>query len=74
MEKTEWVSVRDRLPDERQKVLFVVVPSDEDYAGTVQAGRYTSFKYNDGFVDAEFSFPGRTTHATYWMPLPDPPA
>jgi hypothetical protein len=70
---SEWISVKDRLPEERQKVLFVVDSSDKDYANTVQAGRYNSFKYNDGFIDHEFSFPGRTTHATHWMPLPEPP-
>ena len=70
---SEWISVEDRYPGQGQKVVFVVASHDDNYAGTVQAGRYHYEKYGGGDGYHTFSFPGRGTSATHWMPLPTPP-
>jgi len=65
-----WISVKDRYPEDGQLVLFVVANDVDYYAGTVQAGRY---RFEGGKYHT-FSFPGRGTSASHWMPLPSPPA
>jgi hypothetical protein len=68
----DWIPIEKALPENGQRVLFVVYPQDEQYAGTIQAGRFMIEEYgNDSY--AIFSFPGRGSGATHWQPLPEPP-
>jgi hypothetical protein len=57
--KAEWVSVSDRVPENRVEVL---VFSDEDYGFAWYAGGEW---HGHGFPDGET--------VLYWMPLPEPP-
>ena len=63
---SEWISVKDRLPETHENVLFC-----ED--GNVRIGYYLGATYSKRvatFRDlrSAFSFCG-----THWMPLPEPP-
>lgn len=69
-----WINVKDRYPENGQEVLFIVEAGDEDYAGSIQKGRYHRYRFSDGEIDHEFSFPSRGTRASFWMPCPEPPA
>ena len=62
----EWISVKDRLPEPQQPVLFVVGPKSKDYAGTVLGGKYVNEVWG-------FATPGAGFDAAYWMPMPEPP-
>lgn len=68
-----WISVKDRYPENGQEVIFVVEAGDEDYAGSIQKGHYHQYRFRDGEIDHEFSFPSRGTRASFWMPCPEPP-
>ena len=57
----QWISVKDRLPEEKQRVLTV------DDSGYVVVN-CISLRFGGWFNDA---FGGRRT--THWMPLPQPP-
>lgn len=63
----KWISVKEGLPNEAQKVLFY---HDGDYyVGVVQ------IIYSDGYVvfkelSGAFMY---NIPATHWMPLPEPP-
>jgi hypothetical protein len=60
----QWISVKDRLPDDRASVAFVVEckGSHFDYLhGRVLGGTYVA---NQGF-----GVPGLTIGASHWMPL-----
>lgn len=57
-----WISVDDRLPENRNDVLVVIS------LGIMFVAWYDSF-YNN-----EWMYDGVTLHnVTYWMPLPQPP-
>lgn len=59
--QSEWISVAERLPEEKQKVLLYS-PADGIQIGhrLDEVGRFYVSK----------SYPDRPTH---WMPLPEPP-
>lgn len=67
---SEWVSVKDRLPEEGQTVAFVVKSINREYENNkVLGGRYVGNKYGcPGFCT-----PGIEWEGKYWMPLPKPP-
>lgn len=66
--KTQWISVKDRLPDIYQRVLILIrgrifISSIEEEYGD---------EYRDGairFWDGDWDWP----EVTHWMPLPAPP-
>ena len=66
---SEWISVKDRLPEEGQSVAFVVRGDDPLYKGRVLGGNY--IRICAGV--SEFCHPGRSYFASHWMPLPPPP-
>ena len=64
---SDWISVKDRLPENMQTVAFVAWSEFSDrYNGRVLGGRY------DSLLDC-FSIPGACFEASHWMPLPKPP-
>lgn len=69
----EWISVKDRLPEKYQKVLFYVLERKEIYSGYYVQDAYrdiqSTYKFREMFDD--WWFEGETV--THWMPLPTPP-
>lgn len=71
---TEWISVKDKMPDKRQQVLFT-------NGFTVLKGIFVPLFSNE-YRDIENVFCGEnggifTTenwNVTHWMPLPNPPS
>ena len=64
-----WISVKDRLPEDRQSVAFVVQCGGKVWGylnGRVLGGNYSQ-------AYGGFSVPGLTVPASLWMPLPSPP-
>lgn len=62
----EWISVKDRLPEEGKFVLVTgnLYPN-KHVGGTMAVSRRIDVTYWSGF--------GRTGNITHWMPLPEPP-
>ena len=57
--KTEWISVKDQLPDDADLVLVY----------SERSGVRTDYYYND-----EWEYYDRNQiEITHWMPLPEPP-
>jgi hypothetical protein len=73
-EAETWISVEERLPDELQRVSFVVKSRDEAYNGKVLGGKYTGDPKSEyPSRKNEFSTPGIGWEASHWMPAPAPP-
>lgn len=67
---TEWISVKDRLPDFFDEVL--VYNSCCDDSGISIAWRKQG--NNGGWVwDSRMVYPDDLVGVTHWMPLPNPP-
>lgn len=64
-----WVSVKDRLPEDKQTVAFVVAKETSGIdAGRVLGGRFMAGPYGG------FGIPGiGGFYVSFWMPLPPPP-
>lgn len=63
---TKWISVKDRLPNDMDRVAFVAISQHDYLNGKTFGGVYN--KPNDLFC-----MPGLGLIATHWMPLPDAP-
>lgn len=65
----QWIRVEDRLPEDRQDVTFVVRASGpfQYLNGRVLAGTFIASYCGD------FSVPGLTVGASYWMASPAAP-
>lgn len=59
--KQEWISVEDRLPEVRQRVLLY------SYHDGINTG-YRADEIGRFYVDKSYPY-----RPTYWMPLPEPP-
>lgn len=53
----DWISVEDRLPEDRQEILY--------YTDALKKLKVNTMCY------VEYIF--KTMKATHWMPLPEPP-
>ena len=76
MSSDEWISVKDRLPENGQVVAFIVDKSVDYYGGSICAGRAISFDYGpDRVKGMDFSTWGLrfSNSVSYWMPLPPLP-
>ena len=63
---TKWISVKDQMPKDEQKVLFFVRDRENMYAGQFFSERQRFEENLDGWwFDEE--------NITHWMPLPEPP-
>ena len=66
----EWISVKDRLPEEGDYVLCVL--KGFNYGGKIQVCKFCpadKFKDKPYFEHFRNGFPS----VTHWMPLPEPP-
>lgn len=61
--KQEWISVKDRLPDNARTVIIC--------AEIVKGRKWVSFGYFDG--DEWICGSMNDVQVSYWMELPDPP-
>lgn len=69
--KTEWISTKDRLPEDGQIVAFIIDESVDYYGGSKCAGRFRYFNYGDR-KEPEFGTWGLGgLTASHWMPLPE---
>lgn len=73
-EMSEWISVKDRLPD-CKKVLAIAIPEPGACYNLRANGWFRDTIYscwmngNDFIIESH----GPTLPATHWMPLPKPP-
>ena len=68
--KSEWVIVKDGLPDVFDEVLVY-------FNGFISIAWRETEKRKNGIVEwiwnSQMSYPEDLTHVTHWMPLPEPP-
>ena len=78
MAMSEWISVKDRLPDKTGRYLAVKKRIAPDYLG----GNRTDIVILRFFVDKGFRMPKHipdwineeiNDEVTHWMPIPQPP-
>jgi Protein of unknown function (DUF551) len=62
---SEWISVKDRLPDNCEEVIFL--------AGDRVIVGYSVMSSNGGYWRDASRACIPSTAVTYWQPLPDPP-
>ena len=67
----EWISVKDRLPEENERVLACYInPLRKDRPPRMMVGEGTSTQIVKGKV---YLWCGGWRSITHWMPLPQPP-
>ena len=62
----DWRKVAEHRPHDMQEVIFIISSMDDYYHGRMLGGRYLE-RHN------EFTVPGMSFRASYWMPMPPPP-
>ncbi len=67
-ENMEWISVKDRLPNDDESVLMM----DEELSCIPTIGWYEKNGDTHGFFTADHCFRMRLI-VTHWMPLPESP-
>lgn len=67
---TEWISVKDRLPEVFDEVIVY-------FNGSISIAWRETEKRKRGIVgwhwDSQMSYPESLVNVTHWMPLPNPP-
>lgn len=64
---TEWISVKDRLPEYGQEVLVIVIQNDGRFYAI---DKFTKWNNDcDSFTKDKYPF----SRVTHWMPLPEMP-
>lgn len=66
----DWISVKNKLPEKEQKVLFYVKERDEIFAGCFSL-RFENNQFE--FVENLDGWNFFEETITHWMPLPEPP-
>ena len=76
----EWVNVKDKLPELKQRVLVYAVGKIDGFIGTNVieiCERYVQHMFPSSPGEEVWSSPYQYFHTdyeiTYWMPLPEPP-
>ena len=59
----DWISVKDRLPDDTRYVLCYGSSGAEPYVG------YYAYHHDCKWYD----YDNENSYCTHWMPLPEPP-
>lgn len=75
MAPTEWISVKDRLPDDEKDgevVLAVVYGKPKQNITLIGAIMTAGYFDGEGWVINEYP-EWEAPEVTYWMPLPNPP-
>lgn len=68
--KPDWISVKERLPEEGQVVLFVPTTNQK----SVQVGKLSHVgKQGGAMFENMYSRTTMRYYATHWMPRPEPP-
>lgn len=83
---SEWISVKDRLPEEEKDVLILVKETDNtfgtghpdvyywQFVGWMIDGCWETVYCHGNRAIAEENARGGSVHeVTHWMPLPEPP-
>lgn len=66
----DWISVKDRLPDNPDEFVLVIVSSRDGFL--VNTYQLATYNPDDGWILE--TWPEKENIAVqYWMPLPEPP-
>lgn len=72
IDMNEWISVKDRLPNDDSKVLITGISTSGDYLGIwfgeLRDGWHFAYEGYDDQCD-----PNLDDNVTHWMPLPPSP-
>lgn len=68
----EWISVKERLPNENQEILFCNNDIRDWNGNPVQTTAHCGYFANNGNFYSWLDSLDRFT-PTHWMPLPEPP-
>lgn len=76
----KWISVKDRLPDDYERVLvclrdggFITEKDRIEIATFLEGEFYIHIIYRDGTNNDLFTIPYCVGRVTHWMPLPETP-
>lgn len=68
MKKSEWISIKERLPEAESNMVLVCLSDKRIFIGFIYNDNEWQISYSDGMKKIyEYS------HVTHWMPLPTPP-
>ncbi len=73
LERTRWIPVEERLPEELEPVLFTVYPKDTQLYNKYGKVIYLAWRENGEWLDWEGKRVSDVFIVTHWMPLPEPP-
>lgn len=73
LERTRWVPVEERLPEELKPVLFAVYPRDKQLYNEYGKIVYLAWRENGEWLDWEGKRVSDVFIVTHWMPFPEPP-
>lgn len=73
LERTRWIPVEERLPEELKPVLFAVYPRDKQLYNKYGKVVYLAWRENGEWLDWEGKRVSDVFIVTHWMPLPCPP-
>lgn len=70
----QWISVKDRLPENNKPVLcFVIDTTGEGRTYVIGSCEHSEFWFLKIGDNKRFSFPHMQIKVTHWQPLPKPP-
>lgn len=70
----QWISVKDRLPEDNKPVLcFVIDTTGEGRTYVIGSCEHSEFWFLKIGDNKRFSFPYMQIKVTHWQPLPEPP-
>lgn len=64
----KWISVKERLPENKQSVLFYIDNLEFSEDDRIAKGYYDYGQFYD-----EYTFEEWGLETSHWMPLPEPP-
>ena len=73
LERTKWVPVEERLPEELKPVLFAVYPRDKQLYNKYGKLIYLAWRENGEWLDWEGERVSDVFIVTHWMLLPELP-
>lgn len=73
LERTRWIPVEERLPEELRSVIFAVYPRDKQLYNKYGKFVYIAWRENGELIDREGERVSDVFIATHWMPFPEPP-